>query len=265
MITTFKECIICGEEIYSKSLCEHHYHERLNFIHGLKSWKNSFWYKKDDYAICLFDLYNGIKETLQQNQNIPDYFQDSLCNLLYSLSEILEKYPDGYSNHIIENTPYPNLEEKTQVFIYKFNRKQIEIKNEPHQVISEPQNSTPEFIDYRTKYPLIYRCSDGHFVRSKAEREIDNFLFNNDITHVYEYHYISLDGTEYFPDFYIPKYHLIIEYFGINKDNYLKTKNQKITTYKNDRRYNFEYLTPDQDNDFEFYLTKIFKKYQKDT
>ena len=258
----YKECIICKDKVESKCLCEEHYNERLNFIHWLKNWKSSFWYRTEDYAPYLYFLYEGIKETLIKNKNIPKDFRDTMCILLYSIGEILEKYPDGSSNQFISDTPYPNLEEETKNFIYSFNSSQVQ-KNTSTIILESTKNLSEEFIDYRTKFPLTYRCSDGHFVRSKAEREIDNFLFSHDITHVYEYHYLSPNEKEYFPDFYIPKYHLIIEYFGLNKEKYLNTKSEKIETYSKDKRYNFEYLTPDHDNDLEFYLTKIFKKYQK--
>ena len=41
-------------------------------------------------------------------------------------------------------------------------------------------------IDHRKNYIAEYRTKDGHYVRSKSELAIDNYLYNNNIIHAYE-------------------------------------------------------------------------------
>lgn len=58
-------------------------------------------------------------------------------------------------------------------------------------------------------------------VKSYGEMDIANFLIQNGINYIYEHPYdidtrTSVYG-QYYPDFYLPDYHIYIEYFGINR------------------------------------------------
>lgn len=84
-------------------------------------------------------------------------------------------------------------------------------------------------------------CKDGHIVKSKSEREIDNYLFDHGIPHAYErtLSYGKTDKEILHPDFYLPNYlgegkHVYIEHWGYNKNNikYTETKKFKIPIYK---------------------------------
>lgn len=85
------------------------------------------------------------------------------------------------------------------------------------------------------RYENLYDCADGHVVKSKDERHIDNFLFENNILHGYE---TPLDvGVDQplKPDFYLKDYlgrnqDVYIEYFGITND----PKYEEMTKYKID-------------------------------
>ena len=248
-----KNCIICGNpNIYQNEICINCYKDILKIKKRLQN-------KDIIYQDYLKLYYNETINIL----SIPNY------SLKYCQNEqqLQQHCKSLYAHMLIESEIYPkrNLIEfaKTQIK-NRIHELQSPTNNHLNSPIEEPANSpSHEYFDFRTQYPLKYRCTDGHFVRSKAEREIDNFLFNQSIVHVYEWHYISPNEKEYFPDFYIPQYHLILEYFGLSKENYLKVKAEKIDTYTNDNRYNFEYLLPEHDNDLEFYLTKIIQKYKK--
>jgi hypothetical protein len=75
---------------------------------------------------------------------------------------------------------------------------------------------------------------DGHYVRSKAELIIDNFLFKNRIFHIYEK---SLSGNDNsYCDFYLPDYDLYIEYWGFKdgdekKEDLSDKKRKEIAKY----------------------------------
>ncbi len=90
-------------------------------------------------------------------------------------------------------------------------------------------------------YEGTYKCKDGHIVKSKSEKEIDDYLFEHGIPHAYE-KVVSLDGDkkhDLHPDFCLPNYlgkgkDVYIEHWGFNSDNrdYYKSKKYKIGKYK---------------------------------
>ena len=102
---------------------------------------------------------------------------------------------------------------------------------------------------YEQKYPSVYKCKDGHYVKSKSEREIDNYLFENNIIHIYEKDYIAVNGEKFKCDFYIPAKNLYIEYFGFSKVDYVQSAINKIKLYQLDKNINFIYLSKDDDYD----------------
>lgn len=89
-------------------------------------------------------------------------------------------------------------------------------------------------------YEGKYKCKDGHIVKSKSEREIDNYLFDHNIPHAYE-KAISIDSKEehdIHPDFFIPNYldkkeDIYIEHWGRTNDSeYFDSKKYKIKIYE---------------------------------
>lgn len=90
-------------------------------------------------------------------------------------------------------------------------------------------------------YEGRYTCKDGHVVKSKSERDIDNYLFEHGISHAYERElpYGATEKEVLHPDFYLPNYlgdgkHVYIEHWGYNENNiqYTKTKKFKMPIYK---------------------------------
>ncbi len=90
-------------------------------------------------------------------------------------------------------------------------------------------------------YEGRYTCKDGHVVKSKSERDIDNYLFENEIPHAYEKElaYGASEKETLQPDFYLPNYldkgkHVYIEHWGYNENNiqYTKTKKFKMPIYQ---------------------------------
>ena len=84
-------------------------------------------------------------------------------------------------------------------------------------------------------------CKDGHIVKSKSERDIDNYLFEHGIAHCYEKPWsYGKEKNEYLkPDFCLPNYlgpgkDVYIEHWGFNENNqdYQKTKKFKMKIYK---------------------------------
>ena len=99
--------------------------------------------------------------------------------------------------------------------------------------------SSVELLD--ADYEGRYTCKDGHVVKSKSEREIDNYLFENGIPHAYEkpLPYGKTEKEILHPDFYLPHYlgkdkHVWIEHWGYDDNNrdYTKTKKFKLPIYE---------------------------------
>ncbi len=99
--------------------------------------------------------------------------------------------------------------------------------------------SSVEILD--ESYENIIDCKDKHIVKSKSERFIDDYLFENQIPHAYEKGLIyGADEKDIiYPDFYLPDYlgkgkHVYIEHWGYNENNkdYTKSKKFKLSVYK---------------------------------
>ena len=82
-------------------------------------------------------------------------------------------------------------------------------------------------------YEGVYTCKDGHIVKSKSEREIDNYLFDHKIAHAYEKPLVI--GKEVFkPDFYLIDQDTYLEHWGYDESNkeYTRKKEYKLPKYK---------------------------------
>ncbi len=99
-----------------------------------------------------------------------------------------------------------------------------------------------EIVPLDDFYEGYYECDDGHVVKSMAERDIDDYLFSQNIKHGYEIP-LKLEDENgktitLHPDFCIfdekskPLYY--IEYWGYDDTNrdYTKTKKFKMPLYK---------------------------------
>ncbi len=84
---------------------------------------------------------------------------------------------------------------------------------------------------FRERYAATHRATDGHWVRSKAEMLIDNWLYMSGIAHAYE-RQLPIE-EELYCDFYIPEGKVYIEYWGFEKDpQYNARKKVKQEIYK---------------------------------
>lgn len=88
-------------------------------------------------------------------------------------------------------------------------------------------------LEFRNKFPNEYRAEDGHYVKSKDEVLIDNFLFAQGICHGYE-RKLPISENLYC-DFWINKPGnpiVYIEYWGMDDTRYLERKESKKKIYK---------------------------------
>ena len=96
--------------------------------------------------------------------------------------------------------------------------------------------SIKKFKKKKKKYPKedsisSFKCLDSHFVKSKGELIIDNYLYILDIRHSYEKK-IKILNKNIKCDWFLPEYNVYIEYWGFHGKNYLKRKKEKIKLYR---------------------------------
>ena len=102
----------------------------------------------------------------------------------------------------------------------------------------KPEKNFSEEKGFREKFEAKLRTTDGHFVRSKAEMLIDNWLYMAEIVHAYE-RKLPIEEDVYC-DFYIPTGKVYIEYWGYENDQkYLDRKKTKQEIY---RKYAFSLI-----------------------
>ena len=106
----------------------------------------------------------------------------------------------------------------------------------PPSATPPPKEEISPAENFRKKYPANFRTQDGHFVRSKSEAMIDDFLYIHGLVHSYEKKLPILDDVVC--DFYIPPgpgrpKAIYIEYWGLENDpKYQERKQAKIKIYQ---------------------------------
>lgn len=97
--------------------------------------------------------------------------------------------------------------------------------------------TSEEFSDdeekFREKFPAKYRCDDGHWVRSRGEVMIDNWLYHQYLTHAYERR-VPISEEEIYCDFFIRTRdgQCYLEYFGLDVSDYKERAEKKKKIYK---------------------------------
>ena len=180
--------------------------------------------------------------------NIGSHFKVSAQKINLQLSELgwIKKELGGWvpTKAGVENgairmeasngKPYVVWEER--LLKNKHLNREIKASNGEKDEISENEVQK-EYEDFRTKFPAGLRAPDGHYVRSRAELLIDDFLYKNGIVHAYE-RKLNVDEVVYC-DFYIPSQNIYIEYWGLEDEKYLARKQTKLDVYA---KYNFKLI-----------------------
>lgn len=107
------------------------------------------------------------------------------------------------------------------------------------ELVEEKEESVNEIdTSFREKFQAKHRAADGHFVRSKAEMLIDNWLYMSEIVHAYE-RKLPIEEDVYC-DFYLPVGKVYIEYWGLENDaKYTERKKSKLEIYQ---KYGFNLI-----------------------
>ncbi|MGX6446239.1 glycerol kinase [Neobacillus sp. K501] len=102
----------------------------------------------------------------------------------------------------------------------------------------EKNESNHSNVGFREKFEAKHRSADGHYVRSRAEMLIDNWLYMSEIVHAYE-RKLPIEEDVYC-DFYLPVGKVYIEFWGLeNDEKYEVRKKEKIRIYE---KYGFNLI-----------------------
>ena len=96
---------------------------------------------------------------------------------------------------------------------------------------SDNHSTDKSFSSFRQKFAAKHRTADGHYVRSKGEMMIDNWLYMAGIVHAYE-RKLPIE-EEVFSDFYLPGGKVYIQYWGSDTGTIpARQKTEKLSLYQ---------------------------------
>lgn len=122
--------------------------------------------------------------------------------------------------------------------------KKIEEKKSKSYVKSNIEN---EESNFRDKFPAKIRAEDGHQVRSRAEKIIDDWLYHKGIVHAYERR-VPIE-EEVYCDFFIPIGQKVwIEFWGLDEEKYIKRRELKKSFYNKHNKNLIELIPKDIEN-----------------
>ncbi len=248
------KCPICGEptsvfmgNARKDKLCRKHAKELKEGTIRFCEECNKF-HLKDE--ICPKDIQytelptTGFEECILCGNKSYGYAFCAKCWQRFTNNELLTKLNEHIKNHTIIQPQTANTCEEINV-----NKKCILCDNDSGEYLfckscfSKYRNKTLLLkitVDNNQKIELlnesyegIYVCKDGHVVKSKSERDIDNYLFEHKIAHAYE-KALPINGEIFKPDFYLPDLDVYIEHWGYDETNveYTRRKEYKIPKYR---------------------------------
>ncbi|MEF1338402.1 glycerol kinase, partial [Vibrio rotiferianus] len=97
---------------------------------------------------------------------------------------------------------------------------------------AESHSTDKSLSNFRQKFEAKHRTLDGHYVRSKGELLIDNWLYLAGVVHAYERQLpIAQDVTS---DFYLPSGKVYLQFWGSDTGEMSESEQEKIrAVYKN--------------------------------
>ncbi len=203
------KCIVCGQESKNLPLCLSCYRSYKNFFNDNENL--SYCNKTLRYALLKLLAYFDILEDDEVTDDNSGFMID-FCRLVRPLVQ-----DEGFL-----------LENEDKILIQKLQKENEQLKEQ----LAKVKQEDDDISDPRKKWPAKYRCKDGHYVRSRAELLIDNWLYSENIQHVYEKQVSFPNGEKCLCDFYLKDLNAYIEFWGMTDEYYLKRKNTKTALYK---------------------------------
>ena len=223
------QCMFCKKTVYKNSMCEGHYETYIEHKQKL--------FEEDKKAVDFKTHYHNLKHKIYNMITYPHIVD--LCIKLIAIADLYyEKYDKAELKIVVVN-------DVNKIIRYKV--KQIK---ENREIMDSRYSKLFNDIDFRNKWKKDIKTEDGHYVRSRAEQLIDNFLYHNNIVHAYEKLIILPFQNEstILCDFYIPEINTYIEYYGKYDEEYIARKHAKEQIYKENNLNHIALGRKDLDN-----------------
>ncbi len=228
----FGKCFICEETCnqhsflcdYCNSKCE-------------EAFTNFVYFDKYDLTNRFFNIIDILTYS-----NIITSTENKI-NAIYTLISIaLEQYEYYHDLYLFTKLHYVKGLITEQIINYIKEHKKINDQNNMSvhfELMQDVEKYNINLTDvknisnFRKNNPNDYICNDGHNVRSLSELVIDNFLYDNNIKHVYEKSVYTEEQKIYTADFYLPQFDIYVEFWGIlNNYEYKRKREEKLQLYE---------------------------------
>lgn len=214
------QCYFCTKVVHKHGMCDNHYQIYLEQKEKIVM--------EDKKEYDFKPHYHNLKHSIYKMINYVN-----IVELSIKLIALAEVYYERYKNDELINSVITDVNKiiRYKVKQIKDNRAAMEIR----------YSTLFNDIDFRKKWRQNIKTEDGHYVRSRAEQIIDNFLYNHGIVHAYEKLIVLERESEatLLCDFYIPEIDTYIEYYGKYDSEYIARKNAKDLIY---RENNLNYI-----------------------
>src|SRR3989344_7813584 len=143
-----------------------------------------------------------------------------------------------------------NYENKESIALFDEIKKERGIAVKTSEIMERSENAEPTF-----------KTKTGHLVRTRAEMEIANFLFNNNLLFQYNTVATWADKDDFRASFYVPKLDLYIDHHPYDYlKEYQKVMKAKVKQYEKHKKKHV-YLTSEDDKNIEEAIKLKMKPY----
>ncbi|MFZ3430092.1 glycerol kinase [Vibrio harveyi] len=124
---------------------------------------------------------------------------------------------------------------------------------------AESHSTDKSFSSFRQKFEAKHRTLDGHYVRSKGELLIDNWLYLAGVVHAYERQLpIDQDVTS---DFYLPGGKVYLQFWGSDTGEMLEAEREKIRAVYEQHNFNLIEVEPSELDKLDEVLPKRLRQF----
>lgn len=143
-----------------------------------------------------------------------------------------------------------NFENKEAIPLFDEIKRERGVQVKVSEIMERSENAAP-----------TYKTRTGHLVRTRAEVEIANFLFENNLLFQYNTVATWADKDDFKPSFFIPKLDLYIDHHAYDYlKEYQKVMKAKIKQYEKHKKKNV-YLTSEDEKNIEEAIKLKLKPY----
>ncbi len=124
---------------------------------------------------------------------------------------------------------------------------------------AESHSTDKSLSNFRQKFEAKHRTLDGHYVRSKGEVLIDNWLYLAGVVHAYERQLpIAQDVTS---DFYLPSGKVYLQFWGSDTGEMSESEQEKIRAVYKQHNFNLIEVEPSEVDRLDEVLPKRLRQF----